>query len=377
MFVQSTHPSGKHFVEGFSDYARRHGDWRISLLDYQGRHNAAFLRELETADGVISGKNGLKLLRRANKPISVVLTEPFPLDIRSLGRFRSAPIVRFDNREIGRAAAEFFVNRGFRTLAYIGMPNASEWSRLRHRAFNDEARRLGAIPFACPPGILASHSKIISFLRRLPKPCAVFAENDIMAREVLFTCRDGGLTVPVEVSILGVDNDRIFCETCHPSLSSISLNGYTLGQNAAEALHAMMEGRPIPARALNPVPIHIVERNSVGYGLERHPILEPLLAFIREEAHRQAFNIDDVVGRAGFSRRHLENIFRRELGHTIKAEITSVRLAQVRRLLIETNLPNADIAAACGFSCDTYLSDLFHKRYGMTITTYRRQFTSK
>ena len=374
LFAYIEQPSGRLFVKSFADYARQHGNWRISLRDYRGDHNAMFLRELETANGIISEMTGLKHLQRLkNMSIPVILIDPFPPNSRSLGRFRTAPAIRINSCEIGRTAAEFLFNRGFRTLVYTGTPNASEWSRNRHRAFTAEAKRLGANPSLCPPEILANHPKLIAFLRRLPKPCAVFAENDVMARHVLHTCQDCGLDVPTEVSVLGVDNDRIICETCQPTLSSIALNAHMIGRNAAEALHAMMEGRPIPSRALNPIPVRIVERNSVGYGLKRHPILEPLLSFIREEATHQTFNVDNVVMRAGFSRRHLENIFRRELGHTIKEEITSVRISQVQRLLIETDLPNAEIAAACGFSCDSYLSDIFHKRCGMTITAYRRQ----
>lgn len=366
-------PGGRNFVDGIADYARLHGNWRIVFRDYQEQPHAMFLHGLETADGIISNGNGLKhLLGLTNKTVPIVLTDPFPLNARVLGRLRSAPSIRCNNEEIGRTAAAFFASRGFQTLVYAGAPKANEWSHTRHRSFHKEAKRLVSTVFDCPPNLLDSRPKLIGFLRRMPKPCAVLAENDITARKILFACQEGDLPVPTDVSVLGVDDDRLICETCQPMLSSIVTDEYTQGLRAAEALHALMERRPIPARALEPIPVRITERNSVGYGKAHHPILGPVVAFIQDEAMRPTFGISEIVARSGFSRRHLENIFRKELGHTIKDEILSARFAKVERLLAESDMRNADLVASCGFTSESHLCTLFRKRYGMTVTDYRK-----
>lgn len=367
-------PGGRNFVDGIADYARRHGNWQLVFRDYQDQPRAAFLHELETTDGIISNGSGLKhLLRLANKAVPIVLTDPFPLNARALGRLRSAPAIRCNNEEIGRTAVAFFARRGFHTLVYAGAPKASEWSCARHRAFRHEAKLHRATVADCPPETLKSRPKLIDFLRRLPKPCAILAENDITARKILFACQEGDLPVPTDISVLGVDNDRLICETCQPMLSSINTDEYSQGLHAAETLHTLMERRTIPARALEPIPVRITERNSVGYGKAHHPVLGPVVAFIRDEAMRPSFDISGIVARSGFSRRHLENIFRKELGHTIKDEILSARFAKLERLLAESDMRNADLVASCGFTSESHLCTLFRQRYGMTITTYRRQ----
>jgi hypothetical protein len=62
---------------------------------------------------------------------------------------------------------------------------------------------------------------IAKWLTRLPKPIALFACNDVRALQVAQACHIAGCSVPDEVSVLGVDNDEIITELCHPKSSQI------------------------------------------------------------------------------------------------------------------------------------------------------------
>jgi two-component system response regulator YesN len=61
------------------------------------------------------------------------------------------------------------------------------------------------------------------------------------------------------------------------------------------------------------------------------------------------------------------------LGRSIRQQVQQARLGWAKRLLVETNLSAEKTARACGFSSLSYMSSVFHRELGMTLTDYRRQ----
>ena len=78
---------------------------------------------------------------------------------------------------------------------------------------------------------------------RLPRPVGLMACNDDRGREVLEACRVGGLHVPEEMAVVGVDNDELLCELADPPLSSVALNAEAGGYRVAALLDQMMRAR--------------------------------------------------------------------------------------------------------------------------------------
>lgn len=74
------------------------------------------------------------------------------------------------------------------------------------------------------------------WLKELPRPLALFCEVDYSAWAAAEACRLGGLRVPSDVAILGVDNDSRICELAYPQLSSIQLAGERIGYEGAQLL---------------------------------------------------------------------------------------------------------------------------------------------
>ena len=81
---------------------------------------------------------------------------------------------------------------------------------------------------------LERESTIANWLRKQPRPLALFACNDVCGQQVLNACREHGIKVPDEVAVLGVDNDDVLCNLCEPPLSSIEPNTERLGMEAAQ-----------------------------------------------------------------------------------------------------------------------------------------------
>ena len=103
-----------------------------------------------------------------------------------------------------------------------------------------------------------------AFLKKTPRPTAIFAFNDMMAAGVLRSVLSSGIKVPEEIEVMGFDDiplGRFFT----PSLSTVSAPNTRLGEKAAELLLSKLSGKPAPQSVLYPVDLHLREstKNTV------------------------------------------------------------------------------------------------------------------
>ena len=63
--------------------------------------------------------------------------------------------------------------------------------------------------------------------------------------------------------------------------------------------------------------------------------------------------------------------FKKQTGMTPTEYLSALRMKKARVLLASTTLPLREIAAACGFECEFYLSNFFKKHSGMPPSAYR------
>jgi AraC family transcriptional regulator len=82
--------------------------------------------------------------------------------------------------------------------------------------------------------------------------------------------------------------------------------------------------------------------------------------------------LEDLAAAAGVSRFHFVRLFRNTLGITPHQFVLAQRVAAARRLLVETGLSLADIAAATGFSSQSHLSTTMRRQLGVTPGQWRR-----
>ncbi|MCC8180309.1 MAG: substrate-binding domain-containing protein, partial [Planctomycetes bacterium] len=91
-------------------------------------------------------------------------------------------------------------------------------------------------------------------------PTAILAGNDSEAMPILGALQQRGLSVPGDVSVLGIDNFELICERMEPPLTSIGLPYYEMGKLAIERLFSQDAAGPLIER----VPGPLVERDSVA-----------------------------------------------------------------------------------------------------------------
>lgn len=356
-------------------YARERNDWRIHL--YEGREGEQKLDVVRIGcDGILAVNTLPKDVRRAVRArrIPVVIIEP--LDRDSLPS--RIPYIKHDSSEIGRFAAEHLLRCGYKSFAYIDANTEIYWSTERREAFREVLAEHGhTLAIHRPPRGKArtnwtdERSQMIDFLRGLPKPTAVFAAMDGRARLVLDACAEAGIRVPEEIAVLGVDNDRLLCESTTPTLSSIDISDGDCGYAGAEMLMRLICGREVRSRTLK-APLRIVKRQSTGYEAMRNPTIAAALAFINEHARNENISVADVTSQLNCSRRYAEILFHERIGHSIRDEILRVKMEHVCDLLRSSNLSLAEIAFRAGFTRDSHLSRLFKNHFGVTMRNWRK-----
>ncbi|WP_286262768.1 AraC family transcriptional regulator [Thalassotalea atypica] len=124
---------------------------------------------------------------------------------------------------------------------------------------------------------------------------------------------------------------------------------------------------------------------NVGtYGITRHlekqaKVLSNVEAvkvpveYIRKNYHQQ-ITIEDLAEVTHLSISALERRFKRHLAKTPKQFINEIRLENARKLLVETNIPIAQIGDDTGFNGHSYFSKQFRLFFGELPSAYRQNY---
>lgn len=285
------------------------------------------------------------------------------------------PRVATDVEAAGRMAAGYFLERGFRSFAYLSMLGLDYVAKQR-RAFAEAVERAG---FACAELSLdpirsggdevKRDGRLTRWLAALPKPVAVFTWSG--GRELVQGCWEAGLAVPEEVALLSGSDDDLLCEVCDVPISAVRQPGEQIGGKAVELLERLMDGFAEP-RAPNWLePLTIVTRQSTDTLAVSDAALVAALKFIRKASGRPV-QVDEVASAAGVSRRVLERRFAAHLRASPADYLRGARLERAKALLAESDRSIPDVAAAAGFGSPEYLAQAFRAQLGTSPLRYRR-----
>jgi LacI family transcriptional regulator len=358
-------------LKGIAYYERSHRPWAAFLDDEARAEVDLHWVSSKKWDGVISRHTTPGLVRTCGK-----LGLPL-VDLNDVPPFPGVPKIRPDNTVMGHLGAEHFMERGYRHYGFCGFANTA-WSCERRDGFVEALRLAGQ---ECDvfdveyPGDLTPFwdakqiTALGAWLRRLPKPVAVMACNDLRALQVISAAQAIDLLVPEEVAVLGSNNDTIRCDLAYPPLSSVAANAFQSGYQAAECLDQLMAGR-------TPEPMDVVTRHSTDILAIDDKNVAAALSFIRENSCR-GITVEEVLHHAFASRSVLEKKLRRYLGRSPQAEIRRVQVAKIRELLLETDFPLKKIAELTGFEHVEYMCVVFKRLTGDSPGGYRKKNKAK
>jgi LacI family transcriptional regulator len=386
LLVETSRGYGRALLRGIVRYSRLHGPWGFYVTpgDF-----AQVLPQMRSWGGT-------GIIARIETPevARAILASGLPtiaLDLSDAQLRAGEPLaaiseVASDSRGAARLAAEHLLERGFRHYGFVGV-NGRVWSQRRQEGFSERIREAGFVPHDYQPPQAArdrvwerEQPILARWLQELPHPLGLMACNDDRGREVLEACRAGGLRVPEDVAVVGVDDDELLCELADPPLSSVALNAEAGGYRVAALLDQMMRAR-VRRRSRSPrrkasrllvEPVGVVTRRSTEIIALDDPEVAAALHFLHDHAG-EPIGVGDLVNQLMISRRSLEIRFRRTIGRTIHDELQRLRLERAKRLLRETDLPITRVATGAGFTSPSYLAQVFHQSFGVTPARYRRQ----
>ncbi len=372
LLIETSNAYARGLLRGIYSYLREHRPWSIYLPE-QGRGDAppAWLKKWR-GDGVIArieNSRIAKAVRATGRPV---------VDVSATRLLPDLPCVETDNQAIAELALKHFLDRGFKHFAFYG-DNRFQWAHERAKWFAHAAAEHGFVAAMYPDPLVKKpaaksweqeEQQLIAWLRKLPKPCGLLSCYDIRGFQLLGACRSGGIAVPDEIAVVGVDDDDLLCNLADPPLSSVALDTLRTGYEAAKLLERMMAGEKALGSLMLVKPLDLVTRQSSDVLAAADPDVSLAVRLIRQKAC-EGIKVGDILSKIPLSRRMLEFRFKRMLGHTPHEEILRVQLRRARQLLTETALPLATIADRTGFKHVEYFSVVFKREFGQTPSSYR------
>ena len=96
-----------------------------------------------------------------------------------------------------------------------------------------------------------------------------------------------------------------------------------------------------------------------------------------EDNLESPLSLEKVSERSGYSKWHLQRMFKKETGHSLIKYIIQERMYMARRLLQETTLSVNGIALEVGYSDYSHFTKTFRQMFGMTPSVYRQERETK
>lgn len=157
------------------------------------------------------------------------------------------PAVVCDSRKGAREVAAHVLKQGHTKVAVIGGPTALWTAQQRLAGYREAFAGAGLQPDAVPVFVgdyrqTSGRELAAQALAADPRPTALICANDLMASGAMQYCREVGLRVPEDVSIVGFD-DLPFSALLTPQLTSVRQPAYDMGFKAASLLLDMLEGK--------------------------------------------------------------------------------------------------------------------------------------
>ena len=293
------------------------------------------------------------------------------------------PRVLVDDEASVRLVADHFLVRGFKRFVYYSAQE--NWAFEKHgETFVEVVKQAG---YDCA-WIRWHKSSVYSTgrtqwkdkrrwlageLRKAAKPLALFAATDDHALEVIEVCEEMGISVPEEISVVGMDNSVLAVDAMSTPISSVDQNFTTLGYRGAELLNRLMHGKPPPAKPVYIPPTGLIARKSSDLLFINHTGLARCLRYLWLNFHKP-IGVDDLGRVAAMSRSGLQRAFTEKIGRSPGAELHRVRMENAKKLLTQSRMKLDEIAELSGYQSANSFWVAFRQSTGMSPKEYQKRF---
>lgn len=262
-------------IKGIQNYFSRFG-YNLMLCDSDDdlKREKFFIQMLRNSwvDGIIIGSVAQEDDKEYIKFLSGLGTRTKSIPVVSLEReFPNSGVssVRVDNYQLSRVATQHLLNCGCKKIAHIMGPQYSCVAKARMNGYIDELksadRNTSPLMLEGDFSPLSGYQAIKGvFQDKKTGVDGIFAANDQMAIGALSALREEGIDVPGRVKIVGFDNTFV-ASIAEPSLTTINVPKFQMGQMVAELLHKRIESPETKPQNIL-LPANIIVRTSTQLG---------------------------------------------------------------------------------------------------------------
>lgn len=233
----------------------------VNLSDKLEPENSVRMLRQYSVDGVIVASSTLppsfaKAFKDAGMPV-----------VHSFGRHANAPdvhVVGIDNVECGRMAARSLIERGYRSVGFLGGPESATSTLDRYAGFVEEMNRHPQIKcttsYAEAYSFDAGRQEMLRLLETKPAE-AYFCGDDVLSIGALSAIESTGRKAPDDIGIIGL-NDMEMAGWANINLTTIHQPIQQIIASSVELITAMLDDPDrFPEARL--FPCHVVERGTL------------------------------------------------------------------------------------------------------------------
>lgn len=353
----------RQILEGASEWAFGHPEVELHLLDETGTPPGPGSLRIQP-DGILA-------FTYTDILSEVRLLSPVIVSCSNRSKPSGADFVITDDVAVGRMGAEHLIRRGYRDLVFAAR-HGHHYSDERCRGFRERAEEAGLEVGVFETFGQNENQDLSGQLARLPPRAGVFAANDIVARTLMHHTENAIQRIPLHFALLGVDDDPLQRALCPLPLSSIELDGRTVGRLAMERLMRRIQHPEPPHEIIRVPPLHVQTRQSTDlYALDDDlaaRVLETMDEFLPKLA-----DVSALVEKLVVPRRTLEHRFRKATGRTLARELATLRIERARDLLRNTEKTVDAVAREIGLPEARMLWLLFKRQTGESPSAYRKR----
>ena len=169
-----------------------------------------------------------------------------------------------DNLLAGKDAADYLYDLGHRRIGFLGKGKDHLYAADRQAGWQLSMvlHGLTSRPEDCieMEHVHSDDSSLRQLLRRDDRPTAFIVSDDLLGLVLERACTATGLMIPKDLSIVTFNNS-LYSQLASPQLTTVAINSYQLGQEAAAQIIGYLENPNLRTTRVI-VPHRIVERNS-------------------------------------------------------------------------------------------------------------------
>lgn len=232
--------------------ARNLGRKKMSLLDH------CRYRQM---DGVL-----ILNCNAQSREVDEVIKSGIPI-VSANNVFPDVCTVTSDNIRPSQEVVRYFYELGHRRIAHISGPldPVAVAGQERLEGYRQGLELMG-LPF--DPALVveaslwnpeAGYRAMKNLLHKKIDATAIYCAGDILATGAFQACKEAGIRIPEDLSVVGFD-DNDWSSYAHPPLTTLQQNRKAIGVSSAEALLNQVWGKKTGQRIL--IPVELIKRES-------------------------------------------------------------------------------------------------------------------